>query len=171
MMESMETVGFAMAADAAVRYDNSEIDQNPGAGLIKFDRQAFEGKITAELEKEMPGLMSGGPEVSKEEVDQMVQAGFLTKEDAEAMLAASTPEPKKQGQCEGEVSKNGEDLFYSIETTGSEHDYEICKAGPGGLTYLKVVPAGDNFSATLYSQGGNGEGFKETLSGGWNLAG
>ncbi len=171
MMESMETVGFAIGADCAVRYDNSDIDQNPAQGLIKFDRAAFEGKVTAELESQMPGLASGGPSVSKEEVDQMVQAGFLTKEEGEQMLAAGGPEPKKQGTCEGEVSKNGEELFYSIESRGDENDYEIVKAGPNGLSYLKVTPNADGFDAVAYKQGGDGEGYKETLSGGWNLAG
>lgn len=169
MMQSMETVAYELAADMMHRYDNSEVDQDPRAGFTKFRKADFEAKAEGELSAQMPGLMDGG-KMDADTVADMVAMGMMTKEEGEQMLQDVNSTPTvKNAVSEGEVSKSADGTIFTVQTTtGDENDVEYIRSGADGMRFLHVEPNGDGFKAhAIFTRGG--EGYKETLEGGWNL--
>lgn len=170
MMESMETVGYELAADSLHRFDNSEIDSDPRPGFTKFTKADFTAKLEGELNQQMPGLMNSEAKLDPKEMEEMVQAGIFTKEEAAQMMQdVNTEDTKKNCTSEGEVSKSPDGTIFSVQvTTGDENDIEYIRTGADGLRLLHVEPSGNGFTAKgIYSK--DGETYKETLSGDWNL--
>lgn len=144
--------------------------QDARPGFTKYTKADFTAKLEAELNQQMPGLLSDDSKLDAAAIQDMVQAGIFTKQEADQMLQdVNTPDTKKNCVSEGEVRKSPDGTIFTVQvTSGDENDIEYMRTGADGLRMLHVEPSGNGFTAkATFTKGG--EGYTETLSGDWNV--
>jgi hypothetical protein len=168
MTDRMSISAAPMVLESFEKQDNVpgfDLDPNPGSFRVSVAKMnAFMEKgVMAEMEQGFnelcgptadPFTLSDAQKAEmKESIQQMVDAGLFTKEEAEAMLHPQAPKPPaqeaKDGEYTGTVSKDADGNYSScIETTGETHDVECFLANKQGSYFLNLTDKGDHFSAT-----------------------
>lgn len=166
MLEGMQAVAYAMVGDSLYRFDNSEIDRDPRPGFTSYTKADLEAKMSSE----QPAGSGPVAELDPGKLETMVQLGVFTKEEADQLLQeVNHLEAKNNCLSTGEVSKSPDGTIFTVQvTTGDENDIEYLLSGKDGVRSLHVQPSATGFTAVAFSYQ-NGEGYKETLSGDWNL--
>ena len=173
MTDRMSISAAPMALEAFEKQDNvAGFDLDPAAGSFRVSvakmNSFLENGIVAEMEQGFNELCGPTPDPltltdaqkaeMKESIQQMVDAGLFTKEEAEAMLNPQAPKPPteeaKAGEYAGTVSKDADGNYSSmIETTGDTHDVECFLANGQGSYFLNLTDKGDHYSATAVHMG------------------
>lgn len=175
MSDRMSISAAPMALEAFEKQDNvAGFDADPAAGSFRVSvakmNSVMENGFMAELEQGFEELCGPTPDPinltpeqkaeMKESIQQMVDAGLLTKEEAEAMLNPQAQAPKppadeaKGGEYIGTVSKDADGNYSScIETTGETHDVECFLSNGQGSYFLNLTDKGDHFTASAVHMG------------------
>ena len=175
MTDRMSISAAPMAIEAFEKQDNvTGFDADPAAGSFRFSKAkmnaVMENGFMAEMEQGMNELLGPNPDPitlspeqkaeMKESIQQMVDAGLFTKEEAEAMLNPQAQAPKppaaEGGEYIGTVSKDAAGNYSTcIETTGETHDVECFLANEKGSYFLNLTDKGDHFTASALHMGEN----------------
>ncbi|MBX3166525.1 MAG: hypothetical protein KF760_03895 [Candidatus Eremiobacteraeota bacterium] len=172
LSDRMSISAAPMALEAFEKQDNLPgFDADPAAGSFRVSvakmNSVMENGFMAELEQGFNELCGPTPDPltltpeqkaeMKESIQQMVDAGLFTKEEAEAMLnpqASQPSEEAKGGEYIGTVSKDADGNYSScIETTGETHDVECFLANGQGSYFLNLTDKGDHFTASAVHMG------------------
>lgn len=173
MTDRMSLSAAPMALETFEKNDNvAGFDADPAPGAFRVSvakmNSAMENGFMADLEQGFNELCGPTPDPInltpaqkaeiQESIQQMVEAGLFTKEEAEAMLnpqpAKPPAEEAKGGEYIGTVSKDAEGNYSScIETTGETHDVECFLANGQGSYFLNLTDKGDHFTATAVHMG------------------